>query len=68
MFVTECCMFMSQQRIEMMMWCAASMRNENVFNTLPKWHMQILLGDFNVKIGTENIPKPTTGIDFTRYK
>jgi hypothetical protein len=37
------------------------MRNWNVFDKFPKYHMQILLGDFNVKVGRENIFKPTIG-------
>jgi hypothetical protein len=32
---------------------------ESVFHKLPKYHMQILLGDFNAKVGKENIFKPT---------
>jgi hypothetical protein len=31
---------------------------ENVFDTFPKYHMKILLGDFNAKIGREKIFKP----------
>ena len=34
---------------------------EQVFNHLPKYHMKILLGDFNAKVGRENIFKPTIG-------
>jgi hypothetical protein len=32
-----------------------------VFAKLPKYHMKILLGHFNVKVGTEDIFKPTIG-------
>jgi hypothetical protein len=32
---------------------------ECVFDKLPKYHMKILLGDFNVKVGKEDIFKPT---------
>jgi exonuclease III len=28
---------------------------ERVFDTLPKYHMKILLGDFNAKVGKEDI-------------
>ena len=31
---------------------------EQVFDHLPKFHMKILLGDFNAKVGRENIFKP----------
>jgi len=34
---------------------------EHVFNHFPKYHMKILLGDFNAKVGRENIFKPTIG-------
>jgi len=34
---------------------------EQVFNDFPKYHMKILLGDFNAKMGRENIFKPTNG-------
>jgi hypothetical protein len=37
------------------------MRNWNVFDKFPKYHMKILLGDFNAKIGREDIFKPTIG-------
>ena len=32
---------------------------EQVFDHLPKYDMKILLGDFNAKVGRENIFKPT---------
>jgi hypothetical protein len=32
---------------------------ERVFNKFPKYHMKILLGDFNAKVGLEDIFKPT---------
>jgi len=34
---------------------------EQVFDHFPKYHMKILLGDFNAKAGRENIFKPTIG-------
>ena len=34
---------------------------EQVFDHLPKYHMKILLGDFNAKVGRENIFRPTIG-------
>jgi endonuclease/exonuclease/phosphatase family metal-dependent hydrolase len=34
---------------------------ERVFDKFPKYHMNILLGDFNAKVGKEDIFKPTIG-------
>jgi hypothetical protein len=34
---------------------------ERVFNKFPKYHMKIMLGDFNAKVGREDIFKPTIG-------
>jgi len=34
---------------------------EQVFHHFPKYHMKILLWDFNAKVGRENISKPTIG-------
>jgi hypothetical protein len=34
---------------------------ELLFDKLPTYHMHILLGDFNAKVGKEGILKPTTG-------
>jgi endonuclease/exonuclease/phosphatase family metal-dependent hydrolase len=34
---------------------------ERVFDKFPKYNMKILLGDFNAKVGREDIFKPTTG-------
>jgi len=34
---------------------------EQVFDHFPKYHMKILVGDFNAKVGRENIFKPTIG-------
>jgi len=34
---------------------------EQVFDHFPKYHMEMLLGDFNAKVGRENIFKPTIG-------
>ena len=32
---------------------------ERLFDQLPMYHMKILLGDFNAKVGRENIFQPT---------
>ena len=34
---------------------------EQVFDHFPRYHMKILLGDFNTKVGRENIFKPIIG-------
>jgi len=34
---------------------------EQVFDHFPRHHTKILLGDFNAKVGRENIFKPTIG-------
>jgi hypothetical protein len=34
---------------------------ERVFHKFPKYHMKILLGDFNAKVGREGSFKPTIG-------
>jgi hypothetical protein len=34
---------------------------ERVFDQFPRYNMRILLGDFNAKLGTEDIFKPTMG-------
>ena len=34
---------------------------EQIFDHFPKYHIKILLGDFNAKAGRENIFKPTIG-------
>ena len=34
---------------------------EQVFDHFPRYHMKILLGDYNAKVGRENIFKPTMG-------
>ena len=39
---------------------------EQVFDHFPKYHMKILLGDFNAKVGRENIFKPTIGNESLR--
>jgi hypothetical protein len=36
---------------------------EQVFDHFPRYHMKILLGDFNAKVGRKNIFKPTIGND-----
>jgi exonuclease III len=38
---------------------------EQVFDKFPKYHMKILLGDFNAKVGKEDIFKPTIGNEST---
>jgi hypothetical protein len=34
---------------------------EHVFDKFPKYHTKIILGDFNEKVGREDILKPTIG-------
>ena len=34
---------------------------EHVFDHFPKYHTKMLLGEFNAKVGIENIFKPTIG-------
>jgi hypothetical protein len=34
---------------------------ETVFDKIPKYHMKTVLGDFNAKVGREDISKPTIG-------
>ncbi|KAJ4445688.1 hypothetical protein ANN_12373 [Periplaneta americana] len=34
---------------------------EHTFDHLPRYHMKVLLGDFNAKVGQEDIFKPTIG-------
>jgi hypothetical protein len=34
---------------------------ERAFDKFPKYHAKILLGDFNAKVGRENVHKPTVG-------
>jgi len=36
---------------------------EQVFDHFPKYHIKMSLGDFNAKVGRENIFKPTLGQD-----
>jgi hypothetical protein len=36
---------------------------ERVFDQFPKYHMKRLLGNFNAKVGREEIFKPTIGND-----
>ena len=36
---------------------------QHVIHHFPKYHMKILVGDFNAKLGRENIFKPTIGND-----
>ena len=35
--------------------------SEQVFDHFPKYHMKMLLGDFNAKVGRENIANNWTG-------
>jgi hypothetical protein len=35
---------------------------EQVFDKFPRYHMEILLGDFNAKVGREDIFKPIIDI------
>jgi hypothetical protein len=39
---------------------------ECVFDKYPNYHMKILLGDFNAKVGKEDIFKPTIGNESLR--
>jgi hypothetical protein len=34
---------------------------EHVFDKFPKYYMKILFGDFNAKVGREDIFKPAVG-------
>jgi hypothetical protein len=34
---------------------------EGVFDQFPRYHMKILMGDFNAKVGREDIFKPIIG-------
>ena len=36
---------------------------EQDYDYFPTYHMKILLGDFNAKVGRENIFKPTIGYE-----
>jgi hypothetical protein len=36
---------------------------EDVFYQFPRYHMKILMGDFNAKVGREDIFKPVIGIE-----
>jgi endonuclease/exonuclease/phosphatase family metal-dependent hydrolase len=53
-------MVMPQQRIELMIMKDRLYQElENVFDKFCKYHINILLGDFNAKAGREDIFKPT---------
>jgi len=45
---------MIQKTVPMRIWSRS-------FYHFPKYHMKMLLGDFNAKVGRENIFKPTIG-------
>jgi hypothetical protein len=51
---------MMMMMMMMMMDCFYE-KLERVFDKFPKYHKQILLGDFNAKVGREDIFKPTIG-------
>jgi hypothetical protein len=34
---------------------------ERIFDKFPKYHLKILLGDLNAKVGREDVFKPTIG-------
>ena len=38
---------------------------EQVFDHIPKYHIKILVGEFNTKVGGENVLKPTIGKEST---
>jgi exonuclease III len=38
---------------------------EQIFEKLPKYHMKILVEEFNTKVGMEDIFKPTMGKELT---
>jgi hypothetical protein len=60
-------MFVPQQRIKIGdMKDSFYEKLERVFNEFPRYHMNILLRDFNAKIGKEDIFKPTIGNDCLR--
>ena len=40
---------------------------EKVFDHFPKYHMKILLGDSNAKVGRKNTFKPTIGNESLQY-
>jgi hypothetical protein len=41
--------------------CSNLVSSERVFDKFPKYRTKILLGDFNLKIGKEDIFEPTIG-------
>jgi hypothetical protein len=52
---------MPQQKIKLYVKDGFCKELEHVFNKFPKYHMKILLGDFNAKVGKEDIFKLTIG-------
>jgi hypothetical protein len=54
---------MPQQKISSRYKGQILQRSRTCIDKLPKYHMRILLGDFNAKVGREDIFKPTIGND-----
>jgi hypothetical protein len=52
---------MLEQKIKLMMKNSFYEELERVFDKFLKYHMKILLGDFNAKVGREDIFKPAIG-------
>jgi hypothetical protein len=55
-------MFIPQQRIKLMIRRTYPM--SNWIDNFLKYHMKVLLGDFNAKVGRENISEPTIGNEY----
>ena len=57
-------MYVPQLKIRTMILKIAFMKKiERLFDQLPMYHKKILLGDFNAKVGRENIFQPTIGTE-----
>jgi hypothetical protein len=52
---------MPQLTIKMMLWDSFYEELEQVFDQFPRYHMKILMGDFNAKAGREDIFKLIIG-------
>ena len=52
-------MYMPQQKIRTMIIDRFYEEIERLFDQVPMYHMKILFGDFNSKVGRENIFQPT---------